>query len=187
MAGTWHGPGSPDSRSGCAGCADFGTGLPRLEVLQHHSPAPRHEVPSCGQGLARWDKIPVQEPVTGLAPQSHSRGARIYDGDWQCLSEADTEQHHRWEWGHVQGEAMLPRDGESGYLPCHPRERTGAALPTALAPCSTACISCQRAQRPAGTQETPEWLPQPGPGTPFLLCPRDRANTRSKVPLLQPQ
>lgn len=186
MAGTWHGPGSPDSRSGCAGCADFGTGLPRLEVLQHHSPAPRHEVPSRGQGLALWDKIPVQEPVTGLAPQSHSRGARIYDGDWQCPSEADTEQHHRWERGHVQGEAMLPRDGGSGYLPYHPRERTGAALPTALAPCSTACISCQRAQRPAGTQETPEWLPQPGPGTPSCCAHGTEQTPAAKSPCSNP-
>lgn len=49
----------------------------------------------------------------------HEATARIYVGDWQCPSEAGTERHQWWEWSHIQGEAMLPRDGGSGYLPHH--------------------------------------------------------------------
>lgn len=42
--------------------------LQHLEPLRHHPPTPWHEVP---EGQARWDKIPVQEPVRG---PRHSQG-----------------------------------------------------------------------------------------------------------------
>lgn len=66
LAAPWLGSATaPKPRSSCTGCADFSTGLPHLEGLQHHPPTLWHEVPSHGQGWARWDRIPVQEPETG--------------------------------------------------------------------------------------------------------------------------
>lgn len=122
--------------------------------------------------------------------QSHSRGARIYDGDWQCLSEADTEQHHRWERGHVQGEAMLPRDGRSGYLPCHPRERTGAALPTAPGTLLHSLHQLPKGSAPSrDTGDTgvaaPAWAWHPLPAVPTGQSKHPQQSPPAPTPVLQ--
>lgn len=68
--------------------------------------------------------------------------------------------------GHVQGEGMLLRARGSVCLPCHQRACTGAALE----------LLCPPPMAPSASSrdtETQEWLHQPGPGTPFLLCPQD--------------
>lgn len=125
LAGICHSPGSADTWSGRAGCTDFGTGLLHLEGLRHHPPILWHEVPSHGQGQARCDKIPVQEPEAGP-----SMKPRFLMGTGSARARLTPSSITAESGGQDQGEAILPRARGSGYLLCHQREHTGAALPT---------------------------------------------------------
>lgn len=134
---------------------------------------PRGSAASPSQPVARgatshgWEKIPVQEPVRGPITKPQP-GFRMGTGS------ARARRHRA-----ASGVGATCREKL-------PRER-GSGCPNTTGENTRSCSAlCPWAQHPAGTRQTPEWLHQPGPGAPLVLCPRHRAHTRSKAPCATP-